>query len=298
MARVKRATSQLVRWHSEYEDALTEAHDLGVTDRALADAGAPRIPAGSASRAPTAPSRNPGPGDRSRAGHDERSETSSGKGEPLPGAPEQRPGLGELRDHVSAEIRDVSFPTAVRGYERRAVDAYVKRVNRLIAELEVGRSPQAAVRNALDRVGTQTAGILQQARETAEEITASAGAEAEETTGRARAEAEEILARSRAEAAERLQRTKEELEALRKQAEARMRKLNADTEAIWQERGELVDEIRQVAGRLEEIASGAAARFPDRQPSEQTPDPHEDGDDESPEEDSEPPSQHRPGATL
>jgi DivIVA domain-containing protein len=309
MARVKRATSQLVRWHSEYEDALSEAHDLGVPDRALADAGAPRIPA--TSRTPTAPSRNPGAGDGSGVGDDERSEPGPGDREPFAGAPEQRRGLGEFRDHVPAEIRDVSFPTAVRGYDRRAVDAYVKRVNRLIAELEVGSSPQAAVRNALDRVGVQTAGILQQAREAAEEITAGAAAEAEQTTGRAKTEAEkinasaraeadettrrakaeteEILARSRSEAAERLQRAKEELEALREQADARMRTLTADTEAIWQERGELVDEIRQLAGRLEEIASGAAARFPDRQVSEQTPDPSEDGDDESPVEKSEHP---------
>jgi DivIVA domain-containing protein len=57
---------------------------------------------------------------------------------------------------VPAAIRDVSFPSAARGYERRAVDAYVNQVNRLIAELEVSRSPQAAVRHALERVGEQT----------------------------------------------------------------------------------------------------------------------------------------------
>jgi DivIVA domain-containing protein len=72
------------------------------------------------------------------------------------------------------EIRDVSFPTAVRGYDRRQVDRYVQRVNRAIAELEVSRSPESAVRHALDRLGDPTSGILQRARETAEEITHSA----------------------------------------------------------------------------------------------------------------------------
>jgi cell division septum initiation protein DivIVA len=116
---------------------------------------------------------------------------------PVP-APEEGGGFAELRARVPAAIRDVSFPTVGRGYERRAVDSYVNQVNRLIAELEVGRSPQAAVRHALDRVGEQTKALLQQARETAEEITASARTEAEEDIARARAEAEEMIASARA----------------------------------------------------------------------------------------------------
>ena len=44
-----------------------------------------------------------------------------------------------------------------------------------------------------------------------------------------------------------------------------MRKLDADTEAIWQERRALVEEVRRLAGRLEEIATEAAERFPERQ---------------------------------
>src|ERR1700724_1461787 len=73
-----------------------------------------------------------------------------------------------LSRRVPADIRDVSFHTAVRGYERREVDRYVQRVNTVIAELEIAGSPEAAVRHALDRVGEQTSGILQQARETAD----------------------------------------------------------------------------------------------------------------------------------
>jgi DivIVA domain-containing protein len=222
---------------------------------------------------------------------DERPETGKRGSEPPPGAPGEGPGFSELRDQVPAEIRDVSFPSAVRGYDRRAVDVYVERVNRVIAELEVSRSPQAAVRHALDRVGEQTSGILQRARETAEEIIASAqteadettaraktetekvrtGArvEADETTARAKSEAEEIVARSRAEAAAQLKRVEEEVDALQEKGDRRMRKLKADTDAILEERGKLVDEIRQLVGRLEEVASGAAAGFPDRQASEQ-----------------------------
>jgi DivIVA domain-containing protein len=78
------------------------------------------------------------------------------QGEAVP-APADEGSSGELPPRVPAAIRDVSFPTG-RGYDRQAVDAYVNQVNRLIAELEVSRSPQAAVRHALDRVGQQTKG--------------------------------------------------------------------------------------------------------------------------------------------
>jgi hypothetical protein len=37
LARVKRATSQLARWHTEYEDALSNAHHLGVPNRDLGE---------------------------------------------------------------------------------------------------------------------------------------------------------------------------------------------------------------------------------------------------------------------
>src|SRR6478736_4719291 len=101
--------------------------------------------------------------------------------------------FGALLSQVPEDIRDVSFATAVRGYDRREVDAYVERVNRIIAELEVSRSPQSAVKHALDRVGEQTSGVLQRAREVAEELTATAMAEADHVTRRAKVEAEEAV---------------------------------------------------------------------------------------------------------
>jgi DivIVA domain-containing protein len=196
---------------------------------------------------------------------------------------EQGRGLNE-RQRVPAEIRTVSFPVSVRGYDRGSVDAYVIRVNRLIAELEATRSPQAAVRHALEQVEDERAAILGQARQAAEKITAGAQQEAEEMTARARAEAadivvnasaeadrtrdeadeyvakakteaEEILAKSRTDAAEQLRRSQEEVAALREEAQAWMHELRIDTEAIWGERRELLDDLREVAVRLEKAAS-------------------------------------------
>lgn len=182
------------------------------------------------------------------------------------------------------DIRNVSFPGSVRGYDRSAVDSYVKRVNRVIAELEMRSSPRAAVRHALEQVGEQTSSILQRARETAEEITASAGREADETTARAKAEAaeivlaasteadhrreeaDEVIVQARAEAEKILARTRKEVAAMKEEGEARLRELHADIAATWKERRELLDDVRGIASRLEEAASRAAARVPEPEP--------------------------------
>jgi DivIVA domain-containing protein len=190
---------------------------------------------------------------------------------------------------VREDIRNVSFPGSVRGYDRSAVDAYVERVNHVIAELEMRSSPRAAVRHALEEVGEQTSGILQRARETAEEITSSARHQAEETTARARAEAaeivvnastegdrakaesdhliakatvecEQILAESKAEAERILARAREEAAAVREEGEARLRELHADIATTWKERRELLDNVREIATKLENAATRAAAR--------------------------------------
>ena len=220
-------------------------------------------------------------------------------------APEQPSGFGELRHYVPPELLNVSFPVAVRGYDRAAVEAYVKRVNRVIAELKVSASPRAAVTHALEQTEQQVSGLLQRARETREEITASARqeadqivagakteaaellvnvsteadgvkAEAEQLIAKARTEAEDILARSRlqadsaladsrAKAKEERQQLEEALAALREETQMRMRELQADTEAVWQERRQLLEDIRGRASGLLELADAAAAREPAEQ---------------------------------
>jgi DivIVA domain-containing protein len=185
---------------------------------------------------------------------------------------------------VGGEIRNVGFPISVRGYNRRAVDAYVARANRMIAELEGTRSPQRAVKRALERTEDERRTILDEARGMGWRITAAAGRKAEAITAKARAEAadivvaasaeadrtqadadkyaaktrteaEKILANSRVLAADRLRRAREEIAALREEAEAQSRALRIDTEAIWGDRHELLDDLRDIAARLHKAAS-------------------------------------------
>src|SRR6266566_2032123 len=183
--------------------------------------------------------------------------------EPKGGEPEQEheqeQGFGELRHYVPAEILNVSFPAAVRGYDRHAVDAHIKRVNRLIAEIKVSSSPRMAVRHALEQTEQQVSGLLERARETADEITTSAHREAETEADGIRAEAEDLLTRSRLdgentltraqrEADERLQQLQTELATLRDQTEARMREFQADTTTVWEDRRQLLEQVRGMAG--------------------------------------------------
>src|SRR5205814_1864689 len=138
-------------------------------------------------------------------------------------------------------VVNADFPVALRGYARLAVDAYVQQMAQLVAELQATRSPEAAVRRALERVGEQISGILQRAHETAEEITSQSRREGEERLEQARIEAAEIVA----------------------SAHQRVKDLDADTDRIWLERHRIVDDARELARQLSELADSAAARFPE-----------------------------------
>jgi DivIVA domain-containing protein len=226
---------------------------------------------------------------------------------------EQERAFADFRDYVPTELLNVTFPGAVRGYDRGAVDAYVKRVNRVIAEVKVSASPRAAVRHALRQTEQEVAGLLERARETADQVTTSAlreaeteaegirakaaellvnaNAEAEATKAeadklladtkaeakvlleKARAEAEDVLVRSRLEAEntvagaqatadERLRQLEAELSSLQDQTEVRMREFQADTSAVWEQRQNLLDDIRRTASVLVDLADAAAVTEP------------------------------------
>src|SRR5947209_9752132 len=127
--------------------------------------------------------------------------------------------LASLPDDVLPAITDVEFPRVLRGYDPLAVDAYVRNTAQLVAELQSTRSPEAAVRRALERVGEQISGILQRAHDTAEQITTQSRREAEDRLEVGRQEAAEITA----------------------SAENRVKELDADTDRIWAERHRIVD---------------------------------------------------------
>jgi DivIVA domain-containing protein len=185
--------------------------------------------------------------------------------------PEQGP--GELRPDVPADILNTRFPVSARGYERAAVDAYRKRVSRVIAEVKISASPQAAVRHALEQAGQQVHGLLQSARETAEEITASARRSAEESTARAKAEAAELVVhagseadRLRDEANELMANARTEMEALVAKANAEADEIRASATAeaenlIARSRTEAAERLRQLEEKLALLRDEAETRM-------------------------------------
>jgi vacuolar-type H+-ATPase subunit H len=148
--------------------------------------------------------------------------------------------LATLPDDPVPSVADVDFPIALRGYDRLAVDAYVKRTSQLVAELQATRSPEAAVRRALERVGEEVSGILQRAHDTGAQITSQSRSDAEDRLRAARQEAAEITAG----------------------AERRLKELDAETDRIWAERHRIVEDAQELARQLLALASSATERFP------------------------------------
>ena len=148
--------------------------------------------------------------------------------------------LATLPDDPVPVVADVEFPMALRGYDRLAVDAYVQKTSQLVAELQATRSPDAAIRRALERVGEEVSGILQRAHETAGRITAQSRSEAEDRLEVARREAARIV----------------------QGAEERVRELDAETDRIWAERHRIVEDTRDLARELLTLTDSAADRFP------------------------------------
>lgn len=167
--------------------------------------------------------------------------------------------LAHPAELVPAEFRDVSFGSAIGGYNRNDVDAYVERVNRLIAELEISRSPEKAVQLALERVGEQTAGILQEAQEAAAKLTAAAQAEAEHSTRRARVEADELMERAQKESRALLERAAEESTDLLEQSQARLETMRGEIEDVQREHGRAVEGLRRTAAALSDFAERAGS---------------------------------------
>ena len=157
--------------------------------------------------------------------------------------------LASLPDDPLPDVADVDFPAALRGYDRLAVDAYVKRTSQLVAELQASRSPESAVRRALGRVGEEVSGILQRAHETAEQITAQSRIEAEDRLDAAREEAAQITAN----------------------AHRSLKELDADTDRIWAERHRIVEDARELASQLLALTESAIQRFPAAEDLEEEP---------------------------
>jgi len=189
-----------------------------------------------------------------RAGDDERSGRRFGSSRVL---------TATDRERILKDARSVEFPVGLRGYERGAVDRYVEKMSRLITELEMSSSPEAAVRHALDEVSEETRDILQRAHQTADEITARSRSKADDRLQQAERESEELHESALRRAAEARDAAKAEADQLRETADREVAELraNADRE-IAALREKVARETQQLRATTEREADEtlAAAR--------------------------------------
>ena len=127
----------------------------------------------------------------------------------------------------------------VRGYHRQTVDLFLAELLELVEDLESHQTREGVVQKALGELGEETAGILQRAHETADDITA----------------------RSRAQADARLQRAEREAEILRRDADEYAEQVIVDTRTLWDERQRLIEDIRQLADEVLGTADDALDRL-------------------------------------
>jgi hypothetical protein len=143
------------------------------------------------------------------------------------------------RSDASERLREPEFPLAVRGYDRRAVDEYIAELVEVVEDLEGRQLREKVVQRALDEVGEETAGILQRAHETADEL----------------------AARSRAQAEGRLQRAEREAEIVKAEADKYAEQVAVDTRLLWEQRQELIEEVRRLADEVLATADDAVERL-------------------------------------
>jgi cell division septum initiation protein DivIVA len=146
------------------------------------------------------------------------------------------------RDRLVQDTRNIDFPIALRGYERTAVDRYVKDVNRLITELEMSSSPESAVRRALEEVSEETRDLLQRAHQAAEDITARSRRKADERVRQAEDEGKQLRGVAQAEADEVRARAEQEAHELREAAQR-------DTAQVREDTAREMSELRETTGR-------------------------------------------------
>jgi ElaB/YqjD/DUF883 family membrane-anchored ribosome-binding protein len=132
------------------------------------------------------------------------------------------------------------FPVVFRGYDREVVDAHLAALEEDVAELHATRTPQSAVRRELERVGHETAAILQRAHEAADEV----------------------ARRARTKADARIEEADRQAEEMRREAEARLRRIDKDTDDVWADRRKLLDDARAMGEALIRLADEALERFP------------------------------------
>jgi DivIVA domain-containing protein len=158
-------------------------------------------------------------------------------------------------------IRNATFPSARRGYDKHEVEKFL---GRLADWLETGGGDESrsdAVKKELERVGQRTGAILAQAEESAQQIRAEAEDEARGTINSAnlqatetRTEADEYASEARAsvdrQAREAIETAQEEARRIVEDANQRREHMQALFEDLIRRRDDVIADTEELAGKL------------------------------------------------
>jgi DivIVA domain-containing protein len=169
------------------------------------------------------------------------------------GAPTRSVTRTQVSETEVAALLEVQFPTAMRGYDRDEVDRYVQRVNQVLAELQITKTPELAVQRALDGVEEEKHAVMEEAHQAAEEITARSRSRADDRAEEAAAEAEEVRDAAARDARDTREVAEREAQRIREAAEQRVRELEAEVEEMIERRDQVIHELRDLSGSLDDV---------------------------------------------
>jgi DivIVA domain-containing protein len=156
-------------------------------------------------------------------------------------------------DQEVAEVQNVRFSTALRGYDRDEVDRYISRVNTVLAELQITAAPESAIKAALEQASRQTRSVVQEAQQEAEEITRESRSRAEDRLQAATQEAQKLHEAAEQEARRLRDAVAHEAKGTKAAAESRIRDLEADVQEMIERRDRAVEELVELSRSLDEI---------------------------------------------
>jgi V/A-type H+/Na+-transporting ATPase subunit G/H len=139
-------------------------------------------------------------------------------------------------------MQNVRFSTAIRGYDRDEVDRYMRKMNTLLAELQITAAPEAAIKAALERVRDERRSVIEQAEQEAEEIIRQSRSQAEQRLEEARQEAERLREAAAAEA-----------HGSQAAAETRIGRLEGEVQRMMEERDRALEELVELSRRVDEL---------------------------------------------
>lgn len=170
-------------------------------------------------------------------------------------------------------MQNVRFPTAIRGYDRDEVHRYMRRVNTLIAELQITAAPESAIKAGLEQVRAERRSVIATAEQQAEEIIRDSRAQADDRLQEATQEARSVLAGAEQEAEQLRDAAVEEAQGSQAAAETRIRRLEAQVQEMMEQRDRAVEELVELSRSLDELLerNGANGGSPAPEPAHAAP---------------------------